>query len=77
MENKDNPLGNEAIPLPDKVKDRAKVLLSAVQLAQNNLQTYMQGYIDSLDSDIQYKLDTRIWCLIPQEEKKEAKDAKR
>ncbi len=59
------------IKVPDKVKVQMQVLLTQKTLAESNLNIYIQGYMDSLDLDGNWNLDTTKWTLtkIPEEEK--------
>ena len=61
------------IKIPDKIKGNIQSLLTQKASIESSLRMYMQGYVDSLELEGDWNLDTDKWVLteMPEAEKGE------
>jgi len=59
------------VKIPDKVKGNIQGLLTQKASIESSMRMYMQGYMDSLDLEGDWNLDTNKWVLVkmPKKEK--------
>jgi hypothetical protein len=60
------------VKIPNKVQGQIQSLLVKRVAAESNFQMYVQGYVDSLELDGDWNLDTNKWVLVKMP--KEAKE---
>ncbi len=63
----------EEIKIPDKIKGNIQSLLTQKASIEQSLQMYMMGYMDSLNLQGNWSLDTTKWVLaeMPEDKKGE------